>query len=314
MNYLSRIVLSSLLLSALSLNSCKESTVVPYETIPEPIQRYFAQKWLMSQDSSSSNTEVLKGWLLDIKRDGYYNSSSPKATSTQGRWYYKASDSSVTLVPEDGSQKSTFRIDSISNSTIVLKNTATKTSLNFQSQSGPLFSISGSITFDKNIRIPNNPNLAVFWKAAGGNDVSFVWGTGTIDVLTNTYRIDFDSYPPDSLISKFYGCNGKVGVGTVYLFSDPVAAVQGREFRGLVPLNTVGTVRNKAIVFLFGRFQDSNCELNVPWVNSFSNGFNLGKALYSSPASGYFEPSSDLSSDLIITDDPQKFISPIWWR
>ncbi len=314
MKSLSRIVLSLCASCMLIFTACKESALVPYDNIPAEIQQYFAQKWIVNLPSSTTDHAV-QGWILDFQKNGRYVSSSPNALTTHGSWKYNAVDTSVTLSPDDGSSSSTFRILSITKQSIALKNTNSSTTLNFDSQEGSLFTISGPIVFEKNLRIPKNPTLAVFWKAAGDVDSYFIWGKGTIDELTNSYTLKFDSYPPDSLIAKFYGCDGKVGVGSIYLYSDASASTDGQDFRGWVPLNTVGTVRNKSLIFLFGRFDAQNCLTNVPWVNSFRGGFNLGDAVSTSPTSGYYEPSrSGDAAPLVITDDLSSYVTPIWWR
>ncbi len=316
MNALPRIVLFCSCLFALGVTSCKESGFTPWETVPENIQKYFTQRWRVVPDSTQiQDSDLISGgWLLDFHSDGSYSSSSSNSSSSQGRWRYNAADSSVTLQPTDGSQGTTFRIDTISSTRIVLKNPLRNFAYSFQAVSGPLFSLSGRIVFDKNIAIPKNPNLAVFWKASGPNDSYFVWGQGTIDEVTKTYTINFNNYPPDSLVSKFYGCSGKVGVGNVYLFSDAKAARQASDFNGLIPQNTVGTLRGKSLIFLFGNFDNTSCLLNVPWVNFFPNGYSIGRAQYQSPKSGGYVPDDGSPTDLVITDDPLNYITPIWWR
>ncbi len=241
--------LSSILFLVLVLagTGCRESSVVPYDDNSVNIKKLIERTWIFDSGSNGNDTSKSRnGWIIDIKSDGTYSTSSPNSSSTSGRWTYSASDSVIILRPNDGSNSTNLKIDSVSESLIDLRNTNDNEIIKMRSQVGPLFSISGNLLFEKNITIPRTRQVSVIWKSTGSDNRSFVWGHGKVDELNGSYKIDFNTYPPDSLIARFYGCKGKIGIGTIFLHSDPRLIIDGTSMEGSVPQNRGSTLSRVA--------------------------------------------------------------------
>ena len=133
-------------------------------------------------------------------------------------------------------------------------------------------------------------SVHVLWKVVGSRDEYIVWGSGKIDPVTNSYSLNFDQYPPDSVVRQLYGCSGKFGVGIVAVVRDSRAIRDGSVVSGPLVAMLSGLVQNRAIVFVFGSVANSSCSQTYPWAAWFKSGFNLGEALYTTMGTGFYRP------------------------
>ncbi|MFM8437040.1 MAG: hypothetical protein ACKOAX_01085 [Candidatus Kapaibacterium sp.] len=297
------------------LSGCKESSLVPLD-VRGKLDAFVGRSWMISEDNVDAGDTTLtpKGWVLDLRSDGSYSTSGPTTPSSSGRWEYNASDSTITLVSADGKARTTFILDSVGGASAVLKRTTSRETLVFKQRSAPLFSVSGPLAFEKNMPIPASRTVHVVWKMLGTSDRYLVWGTGTIDELNGSFRVEYDAYPPDSVVQRFYGCSGKVGIGHVVVFSDGVGRKDGAIVTGPLISRISAIVRNHALVFVFGRPADTPCVQRLPWTGWFQSGYNLGESLMTPNGTSFYRPVGDIPLTLTFSDEAATLQTPVWWQ
>jgi hypothetical protein len=300
------------------LTGCQETTAYKPDGEAGFVYRTIQQRWKFTENSGvrDSANDQLSGWVLDVKKDGTYESSNPARSSERGIWNYEEKDSTITLTPSNSnSDKTTIKIITINGSQVRMIIVGQNNEVSMQSQRGPLFSIKGLLHYRSNLSIPRNAKISVLWRLNEQSDKSFVWGHGQVDELNNSFTVDFDSYPPDSIITQFYGCIGRVGVGTIYLHNDPRISSGYTTIDGRSPNNCIGVVAEHAIIFIFGNFKNSVCSSAYMWTGAFSKGFNLGEVFHSSdPPTDYFPAERLTDAVMVVTDNANALKLPVWWK
>ncbi len=299
----------------LALTGCKESSLVPLESRGK-LDDFVGREWMLSEENRDpeDTTVTQKGWVLDLRADGSYSASGPTTPSSSGRWVYNASDSTITLVSADGRSRVSFILDSISGASAVLKKASSRETLVFKQKSDPLLTVSGDLVFEKNVPVPSSRAVHVVWKMLGTADRYMVWGSGTIDELNGAFRLEYNAYPPDSVVRRFYGCNGKVGIGHIVVLRDGTSGSDGSIINGPLISRISAIVRNRALVFVFGRLADSPCVQTLPWTGWFQSGYNLGESLVTPSGAAYYRPIQNGPLSLIFTDEAIALQTPVWWQ
>lgn len=298
-----------------TLTGCKESSLVPLDG-SNKIDEFVGKQWVLQDDGVEiTDTSVSqKGWVIDVKADGSFSSSGPSTTSSSGRWVYNPGDSSITLVSADGKKTITFILDSVGGTSAVLKKGPSKETLIFKQKKDPLLTVYGNLMFEKSVSVPGGTSVHVVWKMLGTSDRYLVWGSGRIDEFGNSFRLDYNSYPPDSVVQRFFGCNGKVGIGHIVVFNNNEFIRNGSVISGPLIMRIAGIVRERAIVFVFGKLTDTPCARSLPWVNWFQSGYNVGEAMNILNGPGFYRPVSNGPLQLTFSDEAATLQTPVWWQ
>lgn len=304
---------------ALFTDACQQSTLVPQQSTDktrELLSRTWEVQAISTTDpDSTTNTEQ---YILDIRADGTYESSSPTSPRQSGRWVYNDKDSTIKLIPDNNSEPEIIKLLELTQNRIRLINGDGSRTVTFDAQTQPLFSVDGTISFEDNIQIPANHKLCVVWDQQNPTTNRLIWGEGKIDLFNKTFRIDFTRYPPDSLISRYFGCSGRVGAGYIYLLADSQI---GSKQSGVIQRNihgAIGIVKNRAIIYNFGASQGIGTQ--CPWAAGFNRGYNLGFGVVG--ANGYdFLPSRSFNPPILspnnvltVTSDSASLEMPRWIR
>lgn len=298
-----------------TLVACKESSLAPLD-VNGKLDSFVGRQWILTADESSvdDTTVSQRGWVLDLRTDGSYSASGPATPSSNGRWVYNPIDSTITLVSADGKARVSFVLDSVAGASAILKKAASNETFVFKQKSDPLFSVSGDVLFENDVAIPSSRSLHVVWKMMGASDRYLVWGSGSIDELSNSFRVDYNSYPPDSVVQRFFGCNGKFGIGHIVVLRDGEKVHDGSVISGPLITRIAAIVKDRAIVFVFGRISDTPCARTFPWTSWFSSGFNLGESLSISTGSAFYRPTQNSAASLVFSDDAVTLQTPVWWQ
>ena len=298
-----------------TLSGCKESSLVPLDG-SHKIDAFVGKQWVLQDDGIDLTDTCVsqRGWVIDVKADGSFSSSGPSITSSSGRWVYNPGDSSITLVSADGKNTITFILDSVGGTSAVLKKGESKETLIFKQKEDPLLTVFGNLVFEKSVTVPARTSVHVVWKMLGTSDRYLVWGNGNIDDFGNSFRLDYDSYPPDSVVQRFFGCNGKVGIGHIVVFNNNEFIPNGSVITGPLIMRIAGIVRERAIVFVFGKLSGSPCARNLPWVNWFQSGYNLGETMSIINGPGFYRPVNNGPLQLTFSDEAATLQTPVWWQ
>lgn len=295
---------------------CQQSTLNPND-VPNNIAKQLQSKTWDIQISVNNNGNVVdssSGYILQLNSDGTYVQSCPFAPSQTGRWFVNEKDSTLKLVPNNNTQIEVAKLTIISNDTLGFVTKSGKSVISI-SKSSPIFSISGDIVFLKNIKIPANHRLSVVWQTSD-TTVGYVWGEGKIDEFNKTFTINFPAYMPDEIIQHFVVCNDlSGGIGYIYLHSDNkiISGVTTLPYRR--PQNTIGIVKDRALVYLFGMPLIENHESNsCLWNNSFSLGYNLALTPFGSQQQSFLSSKDFHNNQLVITDDISIFTQGVNWQ
>jgi hypothetical protein len=175
----------------------------------------------------------------------------------------------------------------------------------------PLFSITGAIRNDNQVVIPPTARLYAIWSISSGSpDYSYLFGTGTINTVNNTFSFSLTTPPPMAALNA-----NELGIAYLMLIDADIPMgkldqeledslfSQGKFF---------GAINDRAIVYVNGSPDTAN--YNRSWVKDFNfkPGYNFGKGWYN-PGPGFdgFTPDSG-PIELLIDTNSEKFTFPNW--
>ena len=156
------------------------------------------------------------------------------------------------------------------------------------------FVVTGHIQNNTQASIPANTRLVAVWGVSSGTpDYSYVFGEGTINRLTGTFRIVFDQPPPVAALN-----NGVLGVAFLIATTDQ-SLTDGDSLTGSSSTaQIIGVTGQHAVIFV-----DHQDTLYVnTWVPSFPTGYSVGVGVKVPGTFDKFEPVSRSSPILIIDD------------
>lgn len=306
------------ILTLLIYSGCQEATTRPSPDADTKTRDLLINKWGLEsyKENGNDSTGQRSGWVLNFNSDGTYESSSPTEPTMRGRWILNPNDSTFTLIPDNNTEEEKVKIIEISQDRIIYRTVTGNREIVMTAQNKPLFSISGKLRYSTTRPIPSTHRLSVVWEVVEGSKKhTVVWGSGKINQINNTFNIDFNSYPPDSTISQFYWCNGRVGIGYIYLLAD-TSTKKGAGIQSQKPENVIGVIKDHALVYLFGTaIGKGGTNDTCPWTAiGFKSGFNFGKTVYNTAPPDYFTPVSPLANELLISDNPDDYRQPTWWQ
>ena len=160
---------------------------------------------------------------------------------------------------------------------------------------GAGFVVTGRIQNHTAAPIPANARLVAVWGVtAGSPDYSYIFGEGTINRFTGTFRIEFDQPPPVAALN-----HGVLGVAFLIATTDPSLKDGDILTGGSSTTGIIGVTAQHAVIFV--DHQDT-LYANT-WVPSFPSGYSVGVGV-KVPGSVFdkFEPVSRSSPILIIDD------------
>ena len=157
------------------------------------------------------------------------------------------------------------------------------------------FVVSGTLRNDKQIQLPENLRVLVFWNVGADPDYSYFFGEGTVDTEDMTFEIVFAEDPPSDALTV-----DALGVGYIILTTDLDLE------EGIIPQeydfaqDFLGAAGQYVVVFTNDKIADLE---ELEWSQQFPKGYGVGKGI-KIPNSTFdgFE-SVDPSSVEIIVDD-----------
>ena len=163
-----------------------------------------------------------------------------------------------------------------------------------QESAGPAWSlvVTGRIENRTQAAIPADARLLAVWGVSSGTpDYAYVFGEGTINRLTGTFRIEFDQPPPFEALNR-----GMVGVAFIIATTDQSmqAGIMTSPSTGII-----GITGQHAVIFV----QNRDTSLRTTWVAEFADGYSVGVGV-KVPGEVFdkFQPTSSWSPVLIIDD------------
>ena len=160
---------------------------------------------------------------------------------------------------------------------------------------GAGFIVTGLIQNNTQAPIPANTRLVAVWGvSAGSPDYSYVFGEGTINRFTGTFRIEFDQPPPVAALN-----HGVLGVAFLIATTDQ-SLKDGDSLTGSSSTaQIIGVTAQHAVIFV--DHQDTLYQNT--WVPSFGTGYSVGVGVkVPNEVFDKFEPVSRSSPILIIDD------------
>lgn len=153
--------------------------------------------------------------------------------------------------------------------------------------------VTGQIENRTQAAIPADARLLAVWGvSAGSPDYSYVFGEGTIDGLTGTFRIQFDQPPPLKALNL-----GAVGVAFIIATTNQSVQVgdSSPSWTG-----AIGITGQHAVIFI----QNRGTLPPGTWVDAFDDGYSVGVGVKALPTEVFdkFAPTSRSSPVLIIDD------------
>jgi len=153
--------------------------------------------------------------------------------------------------------------------------------------------VTGQIQNNTGAPIPAGARVVVVWTVSSGSpDYAYVFGAGTIDPATGTFRIEFDQTPPVEALNV-----GALGVGFVVATTNQTLK-DGDIITNSMP-EVIGITGQHAVIYLKSQ-QDAMTFRD--WVAEFSTGYSVGVGV---PVQGSFDkfvPVSPSAAVLILDD------------
>ena len=168
------------------------------------------------------------------------------------------------------------------------------------------FVVSGTLRNDKQIQLPENLRVLVFWNVVTGegDDYLYLFGEGTVNAEDMTFEIVFAEDPPADALNA-----DALGVGYILLTTDSDLE------EGIIPQeydlaqNVLGGAGQYGVVFTRDKIADLE---EIEWPQQFPKGYGVGKGVAIPDANfDAFEP-VDPSSVEIIVDDPENIEFVNW--
>ncbi len=168
------------------------------------------------------------------------------------------------------------------------------------------FVFSGTLRNDKQIQLPENLRVLVFWNVVTGegDDYLYLFGEGTVNAEDMTFEIVFAEDPPADALNA-----DALGVGYILLTTDSDLE------EGIIPQeydlaqNVLGGAGQYGVVFTNDKIADIE---ELEWPQQFPKGYGVGKGVAIPDANfDAFEP-VDPSSVEIIVDDPENIEFVNW--
>lgn len=176
----------------------------------------------------------------------------------------------------------------------------------------PLFSVTGKVVVKSDLAVPDGARLYCGWMVSSESpDYTYVYGTGTVDMTTKTFRIDFTAAPPDEALNRV-GTTRSRGVGILAFMLYP-GPTEGRMPSEGLPSTAAlyGAVNNAAVIYV--RHRDSALAARPDdWIRRFQEGFSIGIGVDEAVGFDSFEPAGDRPLELYISDDQDDFVFPNW--
>ena len=156
------------------------------------------------------------------------------------------------------------------------------------------FVVTGHIRNNTQAAIPANARVVAVWGVTYGSpDYSYVFGAGTIDRFTGTFRIRFDEAPPLDALN-----GGALGVGFIVATTNDTLQ-DGYRITSSGLTGILGVTGQHAVIFVQNRTTASLPD----WVATFEDGYSVGVGVKVPGAIfDIFQPASP-SSPLLILDD-----------
>jgi len=155
------------------------------------------------------------------------------------------------------------------------------------------FVVTGQIQNHTQAAIPSDARLIGVWTVSSGTpDYAYVFGEGTINRQTGTFRIVFDAPPPAEALN-----NGALGVGFLVATTDQ--SVKNGDIIGAALNGFIGITAQHAVIFV------GNLPVALQfrgWAADFESGYGAGVGV---PVPGDFDkfaPVSRSSLQLILDD------------
>lgn len=166
-----------------------------------------------------------------------------------------------------------------------------------QDGAGPAgaFVVTGHVQNNTATALPANTRLLAVWGVTAGTpDYSYVFGEGTIDRLTGTFRIEFDQPPPAAALNR-----DALGVAFIIATTDQAMQVGDSLTSSSSVTGILGVTAQYAVIFV----QNRDTTPLPAWVGTFNDGYSVGVGVKVPDAVfDIFEPTSRSSPVLIIDD------------
>ena len=161
------------------------------------------------------------------------------------------------------------------------------------------FVVSGTLRNDKQIQLPENLRVLVFWGvSATSPDYNYFFGEGTVNAEDMTFEVAFAEDPPSDALNA-----DALGVGYIVLTTDSDLE------EGIVPQdydynsqNILGAAASYGVVFTNDKTADIIIE-GLEWPQQFPKGYGVGKGI-KIPNSDFdgFEPVDPSVVEIVIDD------------
>ncbi len=152
----------------------------------------------------------------------------------------------------------------------------------------------GHIQNKTNAPIPPGARLIAVWGVTSGTpDYGYVFGEGTIERFTGTFRIRFDRPPPTEALNA-----GVLGVAFVIATTDQ--SLKDGDIITSPMTGVIGITAQHAVIFVASQ----QPAVQLPdWVAAFDTGYGLGVGVKVPGTFDKFQPANPSSARLIV-DDP----------
>ena len=161
--------------------------------------------------------------------------------------------------------------------------------------SGTGFVVTGHIQNHTQAPLPAHARLIAIWGVTSGSpDYGYVFGEGTINRVTGTFRLRFDQPPPTAALNS-----GELGVAFIIATTDQ-SVKDGDVITSTSQMaNPLGITAQHAVIFVANPQQG----VQLPaWVAAFDPGYSVGVGVKVPGTFDAFQPAST-SSLLLIVDD-----------
>ncbi|HET9137354.1 MAG TPA: hypothetical protein VFO76_12010 [Candidatus Kapabacteria bacterium] len=174
-----------------------------------------------------------------------------------------------------------------------------------------MFAITGTIKYNKQLVIPSTAKLYTVWMVSSSSpDYFYVFGEGTVDTASRTFKLTYFSTPPTEALNV-----NQLGVAYLFLVSNP-SLTQGKVSERSITDSAflLGAVSDRAVIYINGDPQNVNAVRDWEKDFHFKSGYNFGKTWYHTGGTGKdgFEPDSSGNIELIIDNVMKNFSFPEW--
>ena len=176
------------------------------------------------------------------------------------------------------------------------------------SKPAPMFKVSGTLNYQKQITLPENSRVIVIWQVTADDpDYGHVYGEGKIYSENNTFEIEFDSPPPSEALN--WSGSSALGVGFVIITTDQSIETGKLTSDAFSTDVILGASGQYALIYVNGKFELMEERY---WFTDYIQGYSVGKGV-DIPDSVFdgFEPVDPTAMEIII-DDFEDIEFPNW--